>query len=130
MTTIQYRVPYADTDQMGVVYYANYLVYFERARNELLRECGMTYRGMEQDQCAMLPVSQAHVDYRAPAVYDDLLDLSAWVSLAKGARLRIDCRVERNGESLATGYTVHACVDRNTRRPIRLPALIAEQVES
>lgn len=129
MTTIQYRVPYADTDQMGVVYYANYLVYFERARNELLRACGMTYRGMEEAG-AMLPVREAHVDYRAPAGYDDVLDLVAWVSLAKGARLRIDCRVERNGEILATGHTVHACVSRETRRPIRLPAPLTERVES
>lgn len=127
-TTIQYRVPYADSDQMGVVYYANYLVYFERARNELLRDCGTTYRVMEEDRL-MLPVREARVEYRAPAVYDDLLEFDAWISLAKGARLRIDCRVRRGEELLAEGYTVHACVDRDTRRPKRLPDAFLEYAE-
>ena len=71
--TIEYRVPYADTDQMGVVYYGNYLTLFERARNELMRGSGFTYARMETEGGAMLPVVEAHVDYHAPARYDDLL---------------------------------------------------------
>ena len=67
---MQYRVPYADTDQMGVVYYGNYLTIFERARNELMRACGYTYRECEAEGW-MLPVTHAEVDYKRPARYDD-----------------------------------------------------------
>jgi acyl-CoA thioester hydrolase len=116
--TIQYRVPYADTDQMHVVYYANYLAYFERARNELLRHSGTSYRELEAMGYA-LPVAEAHVDYHSPATYDDLLDISAWVESLKGVRLTIRCEVHRNGVLLAKGYTVHALVDLKTLRPAR-----------
>ena len=63
---MEYRVPYADTDQMGVVYYGNYLTLFERARNELMRACGYTYKDCEAEGWA-LPVTHAEVDYRRPA---------------------------------------------------------------
>jgi len=116
--TIQYRVPYADTDQMHVVYYANYLAYFERARNELLRHSGTSYRDLETMGYA-LPVAEAHVDYHAPATYDDLLDISAWVDGLKGVRLTICCEVHRNGLLLAKGHTIHALVDLKTLRPAR-----------
>ena len=116
--TIQYRVPYADTDQMHVVYYANYLAYFERARNELLRRSGTSYRELEAMGFA-LPVAEAHVDYHAPATYDDMLDITAWVESLKGVRLTICCEVHRDGQFLAKGYTVHALVDLKTLRPAR-----------
>jgi len=116
--TVNYRVPYADTDQMHVVYYANYLTYFERGRNELLRACGYTYREMEADGFA-LPVLEAHVDYHQPATYDDLLEVSAWCSAFKGVRLTIRCEVRRDGRLLAEGYTMHAHVDARTLKPTR-----------
>jgi len=123
--TIPYRVPYADTDQMHVVYYANYLTFFERARNELMRACGYTYREMERDGFA-LPVLEAHVDYHAPATYDDLLEISAWCSEFKGVRLKICCEVRRDGRLLVEGYTVHAHVNIKTLRPTRpTPATLA-----
>ncbi len=113
-----YRVPYADTDQMQVVYYANYLVYFERARNELLRACGITYRELESMGMG-LPVSEAYVNYQLPATYDDLLKISASCTGFKGARLTIECQVTRDTTVLANGYTTHALVDLKTMRPIR-----------
>jgi acyl-CoA thioester hydrolase len=116
--SIPYRVPYADTDQMHVVYYANYLAYFERGRNELLRACGTTYRELEA-QGFGLPVAQAHVDYIAPATYDDALTITAWIEGFKGVRLTIRCEVRREGKLLAEGYTVHAFVDLRTMRPAR-----------
>jgi len=116
--TIQYRVPYADTDQMHVVYYANYLAYFERGRNELLRGGGTSYRDLEAMGYA-LPVFEAHVDYHAPATYDDVLDITAWVESLNGVRLTIRCEVHRDGHLLAKGYTVHALVDLKTLRPAR-----------
>lgn len=121
-----YRVPYGDTDCMGVVYYANYLGYFERCRNELLRATGFTYREMEARGFG-LPVIEAHVDYHAPACYDDLLDLGGSVAWARGCRIRIDCRVARGAQVLASGYTVHCCIDLRTRRPARVPAELLAQ---
>ena len=115
-----YRVPYADTDQMGVVYYGNYLTLFERCRNEMMRQSPLTYREMESRGLA-LPVIEAHVDYKSPAFYDDLLELVGWVQYAKGFRIRIDVQVLRDGVLLAEGYTVHCCMDLQTRRPARLP---------
>lgn len=116
--TIPYRVPYADTDQMQVVYYANYLTFFERARNELMRACGYTYRELEAGGFA-LPVLEAHVNYHAPAAYDDLLEITAWCDEFKGVRLKICCEVRRDGKLLAEGYTVHAHVNIKTLRPAR-----------
>lgn len=117
-TTITYRVPYADTDQMRVVYYANYLEYFERVRNELIRECGITYRELERSGIA-LPVREAHVKYHAPATYDDLIAITAWCAEFKGARLTINYTITLGEKLLAEGYTVHAHVDINTLRPLR-----------
>ena len=119
-TVITYRVPYADTDQMGVVYYGNYLAYFERARNELMRDCGYSYRQCEAEGW-MLPVIHAEVDYRRPARYDDLLEISAWCKEHRGVRLAIACEVRANGELLAAGYTQHCFVSSTTFRPIPPP---------
>lgn len=118
--TMQYRVPYADTDQMGVVYYGNYLTIFERARNELMRACGYTYKQCEAEGW-MLPVTHAEVDYRRPAHYDDLLDVTAFCSSHKGVRLEITCEVRRGDELLVTGFTRHAFVSTTDFRPMPPP---------
>ena len=118
--TMEYRVPYADTDMMGVVYYANYLVIFERARNELMRACGYTYRECEAEGWA-LPVTHAEVDYKRPARYDDLLEVTAWCRAHKGVRLEIACEVRVDGELLVSGFTRHCFVSTKTFRPIPPP---------
>ena len=119
---MEYRVPYADTDMMGVVYYANYLALFERARNELMRACGYTYRECEADGFA-LPVTHAELDYRRPARYDDLLEVTAFVQMQKGVRLEIACEVRRKGEEpiLVSGFTRHAFVSLKDFRPVPPP---------
>ena len=119
-TTLQYRVPYADTDQMGVVYYGNYLTIFERARNELMRACGYTYKQCEAEGW-MLPVTHAEVNYHRPARYDDLLEVTAWCSSHKGVRLEITCEVRVNGELLVDGFTRHCFVSTTSFRPIPPP---------
>ena len=118
----EYRVPYADTDQMGVVYYGNYMALFERARNELMRACGYTYKQCETEGF-MLPVVHAEADYKSPAKYDDLLEISAWVQLQKGVRIEIACEVRRKGEDavLAKGYTRHVFVSTKDFRPCPPP---------
>ncbi|OGV35587.1 MAG: hypothetical protein A2020_06925 [Lentisphaerae bacterium GWF2_45_14] len=122
MTELKYRVPYADTDRMGIVYYANYLVYFERARNEILRDGGLTYDQLEK-LGYMLPVTEAVCIYKSPARYDDMLTLSGYVEELRGARIKIACSVLRDSELLASGYTVHACVN-SVGRPVRPPEVL------
>ena len=120
--TMEYRVPYADTDQMGVVYYGNYLTIFERARSELLRACGYTYRQCEAEGW-MLPVVHAEVDYRRPARYDDLLEVTAWCRAHRGVRLEIACAVRVKGrpEVIVEGFTRHCFVSTETFHPVPPP---------
>lgn len=117
---VHYRVPYADTDQMGVVYYGNYLTYFERSRNELMRARGLTYKEFEALNL-MLPVVHASIDYRNPAKYDDELLIKADLAWLKGIRLQVNCRITCGETLIAEGYTVHAVVCSKTRRPVRMP---------
>lgn len=124
-THVAYRVPYADTDQMGMVYYANFLVYFERARNEFLRECQFTYQAMEE-MGLILPVIEAHCQYKQPARYDDLLELYAHFEKLSSTRITARSEVRREGELLANGYTVHACLDAKTHRPKKMPDALLE----
>jgi acyl-CoA thioester hydrolase len=115
------RVRYAETDQMGVAYHANYLVWFEVARTDWLRHTGSTYRVMEAAGI-QLPVIEAHCEYRQPARYDDDLDIRTRATRLSPVRIRFDYELTRQpAEVLATGYTVHAALDR-AGRPCRLPA--------
>lgn len=119
-TALQYRVPYADTDKMGFVYYANYLIYFERVRNEMLRDIDYNYKEMEKQGLA-LPVVEAYCKYKKPAVYDDLLEISAWFGAGKGTRVKVFCEVRRDVELLVSGHTIHACLSLESGKPVRLP---------
>ena len=123
-TTIEFRVRYAETDRMGVVYYANYLVWFEVGRTDWLRDGGWSYREMEHEGVS-LPVVEAHCEYRRPARYDDELEIATRASLLSPVRVRFDYEVRRAGEAApsASGYTIHAAVDRGGR-PCRLPARV------
>ncbi|MGH9174190.1 MAG: acyl-CoA thioesterase [Vicinamibacterales bacterium] len=120
------RVRYAETDKMGIVYYAHYLVWFEIGRTEWLRETGWTYRAMEEDGVG-LPVIEAHCEYRAGARYDDDLEIRTRARRVSAVRLAFDYEVVRrtDRQTIATGYTVHATVDR-AGRPVRLPARVKE----
>jgi acyl-CoA thioester hydrolase len=115
------RVRYAETDRMGVVYYANYLVWFEVGRTEWLRETGWTYREMEASGVA-LPVIEAHCQYKQPARYDDEIEIATRASLMTPVRIRFDYEVRRTADRAltASGYTVHAALDADSR-PCRLP---------
>jgi acyl-CoA thioester hydrolase len=120
--TTRLRVRYAETDRMGVVYYANYLVWFEVGRAEWLRSAGWNYRDMEHGGIS-LPVVEAHCEYRQPARYDDEVEIRTRATLMTPIRIRFDYEVfhvERD-LVLAVGHTVHAALD-TTGRPCRLPA--------
>ncbi len=127
MIRIEIRVPYGDTDRMGVVYYANYLRYFEAGRNEYLRAKGLRYRDFEEQLGLMLPVVEAGVSYRAPARYDDLVAVETSLEEVGRASARFRYRVVRDGEVLATGHTVHACVDAEGRVQ-RMPRVLLDRL--
>jgi acyl-CoA thioester hydrolase len=120
------RVRYAETDKMGVVYYANYLVWFEVGRADLLRSLGWTYREMELDGVS-LPVIEAHCDYHRPARYDDEIEVRTEGRLVSPVRMEFQYHVMRtqHDELAATGRTVHAALGPSGK-PCRLPARVRE----
>jgi len=113
---------------MGVVYYANYFVWFEVGRTEWLRETGWSYREMEHEGVS-LPVIEAHCEYRQPARYDDDVEIHTRATLITPVRLRFDYELRRelNEPPVAVGHTIHAAVDANGR-PCRLPARVRELI--
>jgi acyl-CoA thioester hydrolase len=129
------RVRYAETDQMGVVYHSNYLVWFEIGRVEFMREHGLSYKEMELEEGCMIAVVEAVARYRAPARYDEELLVETELKSARGTVIRFEYRVVRpeDGVLLCEGHTVHVVVDRNMKRrrlPARYAALLAAHVES
>ena len=112
---------YAETDKMGIVYYANYLVWFEVGRTDLLRHAGWSYREMEVEGFS-LPVIEAHCEYKQPARYDDELEVRTGGDLLSPIRVQFTYDIVRPVDEalLATGHTVHASLDR-AGRPRRLP---------
>ena len=114
---------------MGVVYYANFLVWFEVARVEWLRQGGWSYRDIEQDGTA-LPVIEAHCEYRHPARYDDEIEIAARGTLLTPVRVRFDYNVVRVDDDIlaAVGHTVHAAVDAGGK-PCRLPQTLKDMLK-
>jgi acyl-CoA thioester hydrolase len=112
------RVRYKDTDQMGIVYYANYLVWFEIGRTELMRRLGMPYREFEKNNL-YLPVIRVSCDYKVPARYDDEIALLTWIESLQEVRVVFGYEVRREEELLARGSTEHAFVN-STGRPVVL----------
>jgi len=119
MNRHEIRVIVGDTDQMGIVYYANYLRYFESARAAHWRALGRTNRDL-LDWGIVFPVVEAHCRYRTPAHYEDLLEVVTVVEDVKAASLRFAYRVERAGTLVCDGFTRHACVGENGK-PRRFP---------
>jgi len=116
------RVRYAETDRMGLLHHANYLVYFEQGRTELLRSQGLAYKDLE-DQGFLLVLTRVQVRYRRPARYDDLLTLRTIVE--RTSMVKIEHRYELlcDGQLLAEGQTTLGCIDRDGR-PQMLPEIL------
>src|SRR5438445_5090054 len=109
---ITIRVRYAETDRMGLLHHANYLVYFEQGRTELLRESGLAYKDLE-DKGYLLVLTKVEVRYRSPARYDDLLTLRTTVTRTTAVRIEHQYEVFREGALVAQGETTLASVDRD-----------------
>ncbi len=126
---ITLRVRYAETDKMGVVYHANYFVWFEIGRCELLRGIGRSYRDIEASGIG-LPVIEAHCEYKSPARYDDELVVKTKGTQLSPARVEFAYEISRPIDATinAVGRTVHAAVDANGR-PCRLPDYLRELLE-
>jgi acyl-CoA thioester hydrolase len=118
------RVRYADTDKMGIVYNAQYLRFFEIGRTEMLRAHGLPYPSLEE-QGFMLPVLEAHVVYKQPARYDDLLRIHAAYTIEHRPTIHIRYSIELEGHShapvVATGFTLHTFVQAATFKPCKPP---------
>jgi acyl-CoA thioester hydrolase len=117
------RVRYADTDQMGVVYYANYLIWMEVGRVEYCKAVGFNYRDMEEQDGVLLAVAEASCRYRFPARFDDEVIVKTWVEQASPRLVTFGYEMRRVGDDkvLATGETKHLFCRRDMR-PCRLPA--------
>jgi acyl-CoA thioester hydrolase len=120
------RVRYAETDQMQVVYHANYFVWFEIGRTDLLRDLGWSYREMEAAGFS-LPVIEARCAYQRPARYDDEIEIRTTGRLVSPVRMAFDYEAVRRADGMvtATGHTTHAAVTPGGR-PCRLPERVRE----
>ncbi len=123
------RVEYHHTDQMGIVHHSNYVKFFEVARTEWLRAMGITYAEMER-RGVMMPIVDVAVKYRNPALYDELISVTAFVDEAPMARMtfRYEVRGE-DGREIATGSTTLGFIDSQTRRPQRAPQWLLEVIK-
>ena len=122
------RVRYAETDQMGVVYHANYLVWFEVGRVEFMRQLGLNYKAMEVEEQCGIAVVEATARYRAPARYDDELIVRTRLMAARGAVIKFSYEVVRAEDAvlLCEGHTVHVVVGKDMKKRT-LPAKYAER---
>jgi acyl-CoA thioester hydrolase len=121
------RVIFGDTDQMGVVYYANYLRYFESARSAYWRAKGRSYKDLEAAGIG-LPVVEAHVNYKRPALYEDVLEVDVELGELRTASMRFVYTIYRGAEIIADGFTRHAVVGANGK-PRMLPDSLRDMLE-
>ena len=129
ISAVETRVNYSETDQMGFVYHANYLIWMDMARTEHLRERGVSYKELEE-QGVFLTVTEARVRYRQPARYDDLIRIRCWVRGLASRRVTFGYAVERaeTGELLATAET--SLIALNTQRALsRIPEHVSDLLE-
>lgn len=125
---IEVRVRYSETDQMGVVYHANYAQYFEVGRVEWLRNQGVSYRWMEENGI-MLPVVSLTMNYKKPAKYDDVLTVTTILKSQTSVKIEFDYEIRnQDGELLTTGYSMLVFVNMKTGRPTLPPDYVTERL--
>jgi acyl-CoA thioester hydrolase len=128
------RIIFGDTDQMGVVYYANYLRFFESSRAALLRSFGRNHKDLDAWEVA-LPVVEAQCRYRSPAYYEDLLEVEVFTDDVRGASVRFVYTVRRGDDLIAEGFTRHAAIGpggkpRRWPEPLRELLVAAQRTQS
>lgn len=124
----QLRTRYGETDQMGVVYYGNYPQYLELGRVEWLRSLGISYQEMEEVG-VMLPVVSLQINYKKPALYDELITIRTLLKKIPSTKIEFDYQVINSKEVISTANTVLVFVDRQTWKPIRCPKEILQIIE-
>ncbi len=128
-TEVQIRVRYAETDQMGFVYYGNYATYYEVARVEAFRNLGFPYKKLE-DMGVGMPVLSLNVNYHQPAKYDDLLTVSVTIPERPRARIKFNYEVtNQEGSRINTGQTELVFMNMKTGRPVRLPKVMDQLLQ-
>jgi len=125
--TIPVRVYWEDTDAGGVVYYANYLKFMERARSEWLRALGIDQERLQREERLQFVVVEANVRYHRPARFDDELVVSVTLGTLRGASVEMGQEVRRDGELLVSATVRAACIDADTLKPRPLPKRLAAQ---
>ncbi|MBC3848046.1 acyl-CoA thioesterase [Winogradskyella echinorum] len=124
------RVRYGETDQMGVVYHANYAVYFEVGRTEWLRQYGLSYSGMEEGGI-MLPVVSLSINYKNSARYDDVLKVKTTLKKMPTASIEFHYEIHNQLDVLlATGHTILAFIDMEKNRPTRCPKYLLDKLQN
>lgn len=125
-SSTQIRVRYGETDKMGYCYYGNYPMYYEAARSDVFRNCGCSYRQLEE-RGYMMPVISLNIDYKKPAFYDDLLTVKVYVRKKPGVKMSFDYETyNEQGELLNKGNTVLCFVNMQTNRPCMPPDFFQE----
>lgn len=119
------RVRYAETDQMGYVYYGNYATYFEVARAESIRSLGLSYKEIEEAGVIM-PVLENYSKYLRPALYDDELTIKLCIPKLPDNRVRYEYQVFKGEKLIHKGYTVLVFVDRSTGKPCPMPEILSK----
>lgn len=128
--SISFRIRYAETDQMGVVYHGNYAQYLEMGRVEWLRAFGISYKSMEENGI-MLPVISLMINFKKPAVYDDLITVVTKLRKTPAVRIEFDYQIYNESEELlAEAHTVLVFVNRDTRKPVMCPEHILKKIEN
>ena len=127
--TTTLRVRYKETDQMGVVYYSNYMVWFEVARAELFRDIGYPYSRIEKEMGLWLMVAEARCIYKSPARYDELIDIECCLNNIKNSSMAFSYKVKRKKTILAEGETVHVFTN-SAGSPRRIPQSLKEALEA
>ncbi|MCS7205124.1 MAG: acyl-CoA thioesterase [Leptospiraceae bacterium] len=128
---IEYRVPYGDTDKMGIVYYAHYFRYFEMLRNELIRNSGRSYKEIEEKDGLMFPVLEAFCEYLYPAKYDDIIQIFGELVSIEANRFKIAYTIyeKESQRILVKGHTIHICISLEGK-PRRLPDYLKSLLSS
>jgi len=125
--SIEFNVRYAETDRMGVVYYAGYFIWFEVGRTEYLKSLGLSYREIEEKHDIYLMVAGAECRYKSPATYDDKIKLYTWISSIKNASISFEYEAFVGERLAAAGKTVHVFTDKNYK-PTKIPTSFRDKL--